>query len=352
MPRHPSQGGGSGSGSGDGRKPPGAPAPQRTPTSPGATKPPAPRPVSRPALNPLSGKTSEGSSPNLRPLAQGKPTKSGSYPQQGASDFDETTASGAKPLKTSSGPAKSTPGHTPPGGLSSFLPAKLSGVGSAEEARKQILTSDFGDDERSQFDVLTGKQRRWTLADDEEEEATAVDQVFDGETPAKGVTSREMIAIVAPLQSREGRRSQKIYQLVIDQFAVGKNPRYDPDAPGKPRGHIFVWDVTRALNVEVPHFYGGRELGSPQTCNWLRQEGPGLGWHRVPVQRAVEAAGAGMPVLVMPKDVKIALIAVARPKDLDPSGRPLLSAAALKRGNKLTVQDAFGVPLVDYFLHG
>ena len=58
-----------------------------------------------------------------------------------------------------------------------------------------------------------------------------------------------------------------------------------------------------------------------------------------------------MPVLVLPRDVRVKLIALARPTARTPEGRPLLAGAALLRGNYLPSQDAFGVTQVEYFIH-
>ena len=220
----------------------------------------------------------------------------------------------------------------------------LGGARNHNEFQKHILNSTFSD--RATF-----PGDRAGPADDDEA-PTQVGHVYDGNTPAPGVTAREPWKTVnAPLQSREGRRSVELYTSVLNQFAVGVNPRYEPDAPDKPRGHIFLWDVSRAMNVEVPHFVGTRELSLAQTCIWIRDQGPHRGWFLVEIMRAMEAVEAGMPVVVMPKDPRNNQIALMRPGDLAPDRKPYLSAAARRRGNGLTVQDAFGVHAVQYYFH-
>lgn len=232
-----------------------------------------------------------------------------------------------------------------------MLAMQLGTVENAVQAQKHLLASGFEeDDEVTQFDSLLGARGR--APEDDEDEATSVGLDFDGETPAKGVTSRDLFkALNPPLQSREGRRSADLYRRIIDQFAVGKNPRYDPDDPQKPRAHIFVWDVTRAMNVEIPHFVGARELTLGLTVDWLRHEGPMRGWRKTDEMSAWEAANEGLCVVAVPREVRLKLMAVARPGDFNTDGKPFLSAAAIGRGNGLSTQEAFGVFAVEFFVH-
>lgn len=195
--------------------------------------------------------------------------------------------------------------------------------------------------------VWTGSQ-----PDTEEEEAAA--PTYDGITPAEELTSRDLWkAIKPPVQSREGQRSAQLYEQVINQFAVGHNPRYAPDGPEKPRAHIFVWDVTRAMNAEIPHMVGARELTLAQTLDWLRYEGSTRGWVRVMPETAIDAANEGKPVIATPKQgvSKVALMAIVRPGPVGPGGHPRVAAASKTCGNDLNVQDALGVAAVEYFVH-
>ena len=222
--------------------------------------------------------------------------------------------------------------------------------------QKQTLKSAFEDRERQRkLDSMLGtnpETQKKLFDDDDDDEPTALGARFDGDTPSPQLTGRDVWkAVQAPLQSREGRRSVELYQAVIAQFAVGANPRYEPDGPGKPRAHIFVWDVSRAMNCEIPHFVGARELTLAQTVDWLRHEGPMRGWLRAPVDEAHAAALAGQMVVVMPKDIKLKHMAVVLPEDTDPNGKPYVAAASLKRGKRLALNEAIGVFLAEYFVH-
>ncbi|MFL5321104.1 MAG: hypothetical protein ACJ790_15700 [Myxococcaceae bacterium] len=268
------------------------------------------------------------------------------------------TATGGIPQQ---GPARTPTGAGTPARTSSSLsnprvPVVSEELGASERPSrvraKLTMSSDFADDddERTQLDTLMGGRRKEPEVDDDE--ATAVGEDYDGVTPAKEVVSRDLWkAIHAPVQSKPGRRSPQTYGLVIDQFAVGHNPRYEPDAPDKPRAHIFVWDVTRAMNCEVPHFVGPKELTLSQTVDWLRHEGPMRGWRRADAIDALTAAQEGLAVIAIPKDVKVKLLGICRPGEPHTDGKPLLAAAAKGRGNSLTNMEALGTNLVEYFVH-
>jgi hypothetical protein len=187
---------------------------------------------------------------------------------------------------------------------------------------------------------------------DDDDEPTALGKMFDGVTAAKELTNRDLFkAVQAPVQSREGRRTKDLLQQVINQFAVGNNPRYTPDGPDRGRAHILIWDVSRAMNCEVPHFVGIKELTLGQTVDWLRHEGPVRGWMKGGAPEAVNAAREGLMVIAVPKEVRIKQMGVVTTLPPDPDGRPRLAAAAMKVGNNLSVYEALGVYAADYFIH-
>ena len=236
-------------------------------------------------------------------------------------------------------PPGAPPAPPPPKALTSF--------------QKNQLNSGFSTDERQKrLNSVIGNTREGTVEEDDDEEPTSMALVYDGETPAPQLTGRDLWkAVQAPVQSREGRRSVEMLTAVLAQFAVGNNPRYDPDGPGKPRGHIFLWDVSRAMNCEVPHFVGAKELSLPQTVDWVRHEGPMRGWVRGGAEEALNAAQSGMLAVALPKDIKLKQLAIVLPDDADPNGKPRVAAAGLKKGSNLALNEALGVFLAEYFIH-
>ncbi|MBS1149205.1 MAG: Muramidase (flagellum-specific) [Myxococcaceae bacterium] len=291
------------------------------------------------ASAPTSGKT--GTNPAFAPLA---PSKTGSHPAARPLPPSSKTGShpAARPLPTASLPAVTGPASSAPREPTPFQKAQLSSAfqGAREAQSKAVLARTLG-------------KTAAPLFSDDEDEATAIGVAYDGENPAKELVNRDLWkAVQAPVQSREGRRSAELYQTVINQFAVGKNPRYENDAPDKPRGHIFVWDVSRAMNCEIPHFAGAKELSLGQTVDWLRHEGPMRGWTRASVEDAHQQAQAGMLAVAIPRDLKIKQLAVLLPdEETSPDGKPYAAAAGKVRGNRVKLTDALGVFAIDCFVH-
>jgi hypothetical protein len=246
--------------------------------------------------------------------------------------------------------AKKGRSATPTQGLSQLLPARMGRAESTAEAQSQLEASEF-DAETTQFDALVGRKR----AEEDSDEPTVSGFEFSGETPAAGLDAQDTWkAVQPPVQSREGRRSGRLYQLVIDQFAVGANPRYERSGAGPlgQRGHVFAWDVGRAMNVEIPYFQGMRELSVAHVIDWLRNEAPLKGWRRTrDDDEALAAANQGQLVLAVPRDLRVRQIAVVRPGELGADGKPQLAAAGATRGNRLTVVEALGVVQAEYYLH-
>lgn len=218
--------------------------------------------------------------------------------------------------------------------------------------QKQALGSAFQDTQRSrQRSALLGTDPGSLRADDDDE-VSVVTRKFDGETAPEELQRRDVWkAVQAPVQSREGKRTRELLEQVIRQFAVSTNPRYGEDAPGKPRAHIFAWDVSRAMGCEIPHFVGAKELTLAQTCDWLRHEGPMRGWHRVGEYEVLEAVDKGQLVIAMPKDIKVKLLAVVAPQEPPADMKPRLTGACLKRGSGFSNMDCFGVRPVEFFTH-
>jgi hypothetical protein len=206
---------------------------------------------------------------------------------------------------------------------------------------------------RASYDQLLGVPPSPSADDDDDDdESTVISKQFDGSKPAPELTSKDIWrALNPPMQSREGKRSCDAYEQVINQFAVGSNPRYEPDAPDKPRAHIFVWDVTKAMNAEIPHFVGPKEMSLGQTVDWVRMEGPMRGWRKVSLIEALEQAQQGFPVVAVPKDPRTKMIAMVRPAPPGPNGQPRFATAGKARANDLGLLEALGVFAAEYFAH-
>ncbi|MDP1829786.1 MAG: hypothetical protein Q8L48_41350 [Archangium sp.] len=224
------------------------------------------------------------------------------------------------------------------------------------KTQKSQLGSQFADSsaERKRSSVLgtSMPSAQAVAAAAAEEEVSTVGMKFDGKDVPKVLQGRDVwIAVQAPLQSREGKRSAETYEMLIKQFGVTVNPRYSDDAPGKIRGHIFVWDVSRAMNCEIPHFVGAKELTLAQTCDWLRHEGPMRGWKRVSGADIFEAANSGRLVIALPRETRTKHLAVVLPQAMPDDGSPRLTGICLKRDVSVHPREMFGAKPVDCFYH-
>lgn len=114
--------------------------------------------------------------------------------------------------------------------------------------------------------------------------------------------------------SSEDARSAEQTRKVIAQFQVATNPRYTPrdlnkDGVQDTFCNIFLWDYTRAMGAEIPHWAGangavtavgmGRELNANATVDWVRNHGPAAGWRKLTESEAREAAAQGYPAVVL-----------------------------------------------------
>ncbi|MBK7858321.1 MAG: hypothetical protein IPJ65_06800 [Archangiaceae bacterium] len=287
--------------------------------------------------------------------ANARPLPTGALPSRATGDFGDErprqsrTHPGGKPLAAAAAGARGKPGSPrrgPPPAQPGSLPVMT-------QHQKQQLSSGFQDTAhinhlRSVVGATTGER---SMGESPASKAPAAS--FDGRAPAPELTGRDLFKTVqAPVQSREGRRSGPLLQQVLNQFAVEHNPRYAPDGPGKGRGHIFVWDVSRAMSCEVPHFIGMKELNLAQTVDWIRHEAPSRGWQRASARDAVLAAGEGALVLALPKEVRVKFVAVVLPMAADGDGRPRVCGSGAMTGANLSVSEAFGVYAAEYIVHG
>ena len=117
---------------------------------------------------------------------------------------------------------------------------------------------------------------------------------------------------VTPYMTSEvGNRSAAEYNAVIDQFDIENNPRY-ASRNGNTYCNIYGWDVTSAMNAEIPHWVdangvpcapnakGAHELNANLVVKWLKDNGKDYGWYEVKtMEEAQLAADMGKPTVVV-----------------------------------------------------
>ncbi|MGI4873099.1 MAG: LysM peptidoglycan-binding domain-containing protein [Janthinobacterium lividum] len=135
---------------------------------------------------------------------------------------------------------------------------------------------------------------------------------YDGIHPAPGTTNPDKAALIfPPVTSTAANRSQLLYDQVIDQLAVGYNPRYLPGG-GCTYCNIFVWDVTRAMDCPIPHWImpdgtiaapnqpGASEININGGEVWMLHYGiPAHGWQPADAATAQQYANAGKPAVAL-----------------------------------------------------
>jgi len=108
-------------------------------------------------------------------------------------------------------------------------------------------------------------------------------------------------------------RSAELYRSVIDQFNVETNARYAVNKKGEGDTYcnIFMWDVTRAMGAEIPHYVdpdtlepryypdveGATEMSANDIYDWLGKVGEKYGWYQVTAEQAQALANQGHPVI-------------------------------------------------------
>lgn len=172
-------------------------------------------------------------------------------------------------------------------------------------------------------------------------------------------------SVQAPIFSGPGDRRPGLLALVINQFQVASNPRYQANQQGANETYcnIFVWDVTRALGCEVPHWIVGdghpsepgygRELDANGVIMWLRSHGRNHGWRSVSAEDALTAANQGRPAIAAWYNPGgIGHVAVVRPGQYDRVRKlPIAQAGALNFDDKYLV-DGFGKARgIEFFNH-
>lgn len=157
----------------------------------------------------------------------------------------------------------------------------------------------------------------------------------------------------APMTSAPCQRSPDALRAVAGQFAVETAPRYRPK-DGKTYCNIYLWDVTRALGCEVPHWVGPPGMRSETTANalvtWLLAEGSTLGWREDDERAAVAHAAFGRPAVAAWRNpAGHGHVALLLPS---PDGEARVAAAGARCLFDVPLVESFGrIYGIRFFLH-
>lgn len=129
---------------------------------------------------------------------------------------------------------------------------------------------------------------------------------------SEAVPYNAWVAVSPKVRSNEGNRSAKLLNEVIAQFQVETNGRYKQNKYGNDTYcNIFLWDVSRAMGAEIPHYInpqtgepryypnvqGAMELDANGVADWLSKNGAKYGWKEVSAKEAQACANRGRPAV-------------------------------------------------------
>lgn len=163
-------------------------------------------------------------------------------------------------------------------------------------------------------------------------------------TPIKGLFSAgRAMPVEAVIRNDPSNRNQAALNAVVDQFAVETEKRYQPGLFST-YCNIFVWDVTTAMNAEIPHWIN-RKTNMPYQYNqrssysenarqaiemnvntlydWMPINAAAIGYREVGEQEARAAANRGLPAVAIwknPQEGSSGHIVVLRPYDTSYGG--------------------------------
>lgn len=115
--------------------------------------------------------------------------------------------------------------------------------------------------------------------------------------------------MTAPLTTGSWCRTPELLDRVIDQFGLGRWPRWEKHVETRADGrkvvstycNVWLSDVTRALGCEVPRWWQRGallvQLSANEQQRWLQQEGPMHGWSPCTVAEAQVRANLGHPAV-------------------------------------------------------
>ncbi|MGI6160425.1 MAG: hypothetical protein ACOYJD_00135 [Christensenellales bacterium] len=133
-----------------------------------------------------------------------------------------------------------------------------------------------------------------------------------------GIPKNGSLPANPPITGSEANRNAELYTAVIAQFDVANNPRYAVNKRGNGDTYcnIFMWDVTRAMGAEIPHYVnpqtqepmyypdikGAKHMSANRIYDWLGSVGSKYGWHEVSAEQAQMLANEGRPVVTTLKN--------------------------------------------------
>lgn len=181
-----------------------------------------------------------------------------------------------------------------------------------------------------------------------------------------GAAVRPWHPVIPVITSDLANRGPELLDRVLQQYYVDRNPRYrhNQQGHGETYCNIYVWDCTRALGCEIPHWVdwagspaavgAGRELDANGVVLWLRRQGLEYGWKEVSGTEAGAAANEGRPALTAwLNPAGIGHVAMVRPGTAHPNRGLPIAQSGLTNADNIYLVDGFGraTSEVEYYVH-
>ena len=176
---------------------------------------------------------------------------------------------------------------------------------------------------------------------------------------------------IVPHKTNPEYRFPETYEEVLQDLQVETRGRY---APGRDTWcNIYVWDATKAMGCEIPHYYnpetgegftreqamasgvyssgnpgGYQEMSAPRMTEWLETHGAKNGWIECDADTAIQMANKGMPTVVAATDTNH--VGMVAPQREGESG-VMISQAGARNFEHGPLNQGFGNYHVKYYYH-
>jgi hypothetical protein len=169
---------------------------------------------------------------------------------------------------------------------------------------------------------------------------------------AKGQAMPEPWEVITPRWSSGSlpARSSQVYEQILAQFDVEHASRYAPKS-GITFCNIFVWDATKALGCELPHWWYRDELSANGLSDWLTKYGANHGWMKVDSDHARQRANAGFPVVAVWKNPGAGSGHIAMVRPSGEEGQLHIAQAGASNHADIPITTGFGLLPVTLWSH-
>ncbi len=179
------------------------------------------------------------------------------------------------------------------------------------------------------------------------------------------IPNQQWLEITPHKTNAEGHRSADAYNEVLADLDVANRKRYTP-SNGSTWCNIYVWDATKAMGCEIPHYYDPKtgaaltreyclknpgsyyEMSATRMTSWLANYGAKNGWIECDEATAIAMANKGMPTVAAATTTNH--VAMVTPQRAGETG-VMISQAGARNFEHGSIKNGFGNYPVKYYYH-